>query len=101
MGATISRYRPELAAQLGTRRSFLRLPEGVRRIIYATKAIEALNSKLRRAVRTRGQFPNDDAALKLFRPQQRRRRMETTAPRDWFEAKTQFAVVFGERFGTQ
>ena len=36
---------------------FFAFPEGVRRIIYTTYAIEALNSKLRRAVRTRGHFP--------------------------------------------
>ena len=40
--------------------------EAVRRIIYTTNAIEALNSKLRRAVRTRGHFPNDEAAMKLL-----------------------------------
>ena len=39
---------------------FFAFPEAVRRIIYTTNAIEALNSKLRRAVRTRGHFPNDD-----------------------------------------
>ena len=37
----------------------------IRRIIYTTNAIEALNSKLRRAVRTRGDFPGDKAAMKL------------------------------------
>ena len=46
--------------------SFFAFPESVRRIIYTTNAIEALNSKLRRAVRTRGHFPNDDAAMKLL-----------------------------------
>ena len=45
---------------------FFAFPEAVRRIIYTTNAIEALNSKLRRAVRTRGHFPNDDAAMKLL-----------------------------------
>ena len=45
---------------------FFAYPESVRRIIYTTNAIEALNSKLRRAVRTRGHFPNDDAAMKLL-----------------------------------
>ena len=55
-------------------------PESVRRIIYTTNAIEALNSKLRRAVRTRGHFPSDDAAMKLlYRPEPRGRGMETTA----------------------
>lgn len=45
---------------------FFAYPESVRRIIYTTNAIEALNSKLRRAIRTRGHFPNDDAAMKLL-----------------------------------
>jgi putative transposase len=45
---------------------FFAFPEGVRRIIYTTTAIEALNSKIRRAVRTRGHFPGDDAATKLL-----------------------------------
>ena len=35
-------------------------------MVYTTNAIEALNSKLRRAVRTRGHFPADDAAMKLL-----------------------------------
>ncbi len=46
---------------------FLAFPAGVRRIICATNAVEASNAKLRRAaVRTRGHFPSDDAALKLL-----------------------------------
>jgi putative transposase len=36
---------------------FFAFPEAVRKIIYTTNAIEALNSKLRRAVRSRGHFP--------------------------------------------
>src|SRR5277367_296054 len=43
---------------------FFAFPEAVRGIIYTTNAIEALNAKLRRAVRTRGHFPIDDAATK-------------------------------------
>lgn len=45
---------------------FFAYPESVRRIIYTTNAIEALNAKLRRAIRARGHFPNDDAAMKLL-----------------------------------
>lgn len=41
---------------------FFAFPDEVRRIVYKTYAIEALNSKLRRAVRARGHFPSDDAA---------------------------------------
>lgn len=45
---------------------FLDYPPEVRRLIYTTNAVEALNSKIRRAVRTRGHFPSDEAAAKLI-----------------------------------
>ena len=78
---------------------FFAFPEGVRRIIYTTNAIEALNSKLRRAVRTRGHFPGDDAAMKLLYLVLNKAADEwKRPPREWSEAKTQFAVIFGERF---
>jgi len=78
---------------------FFAFPESVRRIIYTTNAIEALNSKLRRAVRTRGHFPNDDAASKLlYLVLNQTSNGWKSPPREWFEAKTQFAVMFGERF---
>jgi putative transposase len=81
---------------------FFAFPESVRRIIYTTNAIEALNSKLRRAVRTRGHFPNDDAAMKLLYLVLNHAAEEwKRPPREWFEAKVQFAVVFGERFVSQ
>ncbi len=47
---------------------FFAFPESVRRIIYTTNQIEALNSELRRAVQTGGHFPNDDAAEEWKRP---------------------------------
>jgi putative transposase len=78
---------------------FFAFPEGVRRIVYTTNAIEALNSKLRRAVRTRGHFPNDDAAMKLLYLVLNHAAEEwKRPPREWVEARTQFAVIFGERF---
>lgn len=78
---------------------FFAFPEEVRRIIYTTNAIEALNSKLRRAVRARGHFPNDDAATKLLYLILNRSEKEwKMPPREWSMAKAQFAVIFGERF---
>jgi putative transposase len=78
---------------------FLAFPEAVRRIIYTTNSIEALNSKLRRAVRTRGHFPGDDAAMKLLYLVLNHAAQDwKRPPREWFEAKTQFAVIFGDRF---
>src|SRR5271163_4340544 len=78
---------------------FFAFPEAVRRIIYTTNAIESLNAKLRRAVKIRGHFPNDDAATKLlFLVLRQAAREWKMPPREWFEAKTQFAILFGERF---
>ena len=71
----------------------------VRRIIYTTNSIEALNAKLRRAVRARGHFPSDDAATKLlFLVLNKAEKEWTMPPREWAMAKAQFAVIFGERF---
>ncbi len=71
----------------------------MRRILYTTNAIEALNSKLRRAVRARGHFPNDEAALKLlFLVLNRSEKEWKMPPREWAAAKAQMAVMFAERF---
>lgn len=78
---------------------FFAFSAAVRRIIYTTNSIEALNAKLRRAVKIRGHFPNDDAALKLIFLVLRDATAEwKMAPREWTEAKTQFAIQFQERF---
>ncbi|MAW79366.1 MAG: IS256 family transposase [Parvularcula sp.] len=78
---------------------FFAFPAAVRKMIYTTNAIEALNSKLRRAVRTRGHFPSDDAASKLLYLVLNHIQADwNRPPREWFQAKTQFAVLYGERF---
>lgn len=78
---------------------FYAFPGEVRRILYTTNAIEALNSKLRRAVRARGHFPTDEAAVKLLFLVLNRAEKEWTMPaREWCMAKAQFAILFGERF---
>jgi putative transposase len=78
---------------------FFAFPADVRRLIYATNAIEALNAKLRRAVRTRGHFPSDEAALKLlFLVLNLAEREWRMPPGEWAMAKAQFAILFEERF---
>ena len=78
---------------------FYAFPDQVRRIIYTTNAIEAVNAKLRRAVRARGHFPTDDAALKLLFLVLNRVAKEWKMPaREWTAAKAQFAILFEDRF---
>ena len=58
-----------------------------------------MNAKLRRAVRTRGHFPTDDAALKLlFLVLNLAEREWRMPPREWAMAKAQFAILFEDRF---
>ena len=78
---------------------FYAFPGEVRRLVYTTNALEALNATLRRAVRARGHVPTDEAALKLlFLVLNRAEKEWRMPPREWAMAKAQFAVLFGERF---
>ena len=78
---------------------FLDYPPEVRRLIYTTNAIEALNPKIRRAVRTRGHFPSDDAAAKLIYLALNATSQEwKRSVREWHAVKSQFAIMFEDRF---
>ena len=43
---------------------FLRFDTEIRRIVCTTNAIESVNARIRRAVKARGHFPNETAALR-------------------------------------
>jgi putative transposase len=45
---------------------FLSFPPEVRRVIYTTNLIESMNARLRKVTRNRGQFPSEQAALKVL-----------------------------------
>ena len=78
---------------------FFAFPIEVRKIIYTTNAIESLHSRLRKAVRVRGHFPSDEAASKLlFLVLREVSQNWKMASREWNAARTQFAVMFGDRF---
>src|SRR5439155_382949 len=45
---------------------FLALPADLRRAVYNTNSIENLNRQIRKAIKTRGHFPDEQAATKLI-----------------------------------
>jgi transposase-like protein len=45
---------------------FLAFPPDVRRVVYTTNLIESINARLRKVTRNRGQFPSEQAALKVL-----------------------------------
>lgn len=71
----------------------------IRRIVYTTNAIESLNSSVRRAIRNKGHFPNDEAATKLIWLALRYITAEwKNPPTYWHAAKVQLAIQFEDRF---
>ena len=78
---------------------FFAFPPAVRKLIYTTNAIESLHSQLRKIIKTRGHFPNDDAATKLIWLALRNiSANHGRSVREWREAMNQFAILYEERF---
>jgi putative transposase len=77
---------------------FLAYPDYIRKAIYTTNAIESISMSLRKALKTRRSFPNDEAALKLIYLASRNTSKKWTMPiRNWELALNQFAIIFEER----
>lgn len=78
---------------------FFAFPPPIRRVIYTTNAIESINARLRKIIKTRGHFPSDDAATKLIWLALRNITADWgRAAKDWKEAMNQFAILYDERF---
>lgn len=78
---------------------FFAFPPDIRRVIYTTNAIESVNAQLRKIIKTRGQFPTDEAALKLLWLAIRNITIKWgSATHFWKAAMQQFAILYEERF---
>lgn len=78
---------------------FFAFPPAVRRVIYTTNAIESVNARLRKIVKTRGHFPTDEAATKLLWLALRNITADwSRAAHDWKAAMNQFAILYEDRF---
>ena len=87
---------------------FFAFSPAIRRVIYApkevplgdtTNAIESINARLRKIIKTRGHFPSDDAASKLIWLALRNITADWgRVAKDWKEAMNQFAILYAERF---
>jgi transposase-like protein len=78
---------------------FFAFPPAVRRVIYTTNAIESINARLRKIIKSRGHFPSDEAATKLIWLALRNITADWgRAAHNWKEAMNQFAILYEERF---
>jgi transposase-like protein len=84
---------------------FLAFPPDVRRVIYTTNLIESMNARLRKVTRNRGQFPTEQAALKVLYLAVRnldeyRGRTVGTRSSGWKKALQAFTIYFEGRIPT-
>ena len=80
---------------------FFAYPNEIRRIIYTTNAIESLNGTVRKVIKNRESFPNDQAATKLIYLALKNISKKWTMPvQNWKPALNQFAIVFENRMIT-
>ena len=78
--------------------TFLKFPAEIRKVIYTTNAIEAVNRSLRKISKNRGVFPHQEALLKLYYLALERAAKKWTMPiHNWSEALNRFAIEFGDR----
>jgi putative transposase len=80
---------------------FFQFPPEIRKIVYTTNAIESLNMSLRKAIKTRGAFPSEEAALKVMYLALRNLARKWDIVQGWKAALNRFAIVWEARLPPQ
>ena len=73
-------------------------PPEIRKIIYTTNAVESLHMTLRKVIKTRGSFPNEESAMKLLYLALRNISNKWGPLPNWKEALNRFALLWEARF---
>ena len=76
---------------------FFAFPQDIRKVIYTTNAVESLHMVLRKIIKTRGSFPNEEAALRLLYLALRNHSKKWNAVQGWREALNRFQILYPER----
>jgi putative transposase len=77
---------------------FFAYPAEIRKVIYTTNAVESLHMSLRKIIKMRGSFPNDEAALKLLYLALRNAAKKWTMPiQNWNAALNRFSILWPNR----
>jgi putative transposase len=77
---------------------FLALPDELRRAVYTTNTIEGLHRQIRKAIKTRGHFPDEQAATKLIYLAIMRADAKWQKNRTWTAPRAALKIHFGDRF---
>jgi len=76
---------------------FLALPEELRRVVYTTNTIEAMHRQIRKAIKTRGHFPDEQAATKLIYLAIERAQTKWRSVRAWTAGLAALKIHFEDR----
>ena len=76
---------------------FMALPADLRRAVYTTNSIENLNRQIRKAIKTRGHFPDEQAATKLIYLAIIRSERKWLKAYNWTGALRGLKIHFGDR----
>jgi len=76
---------------------FLSLPEDLRRVVYTTNTIEAMHRQIRKAIKTRGHFPDEQAATKLIYLAIERAETKWRSVRAWTAGLAALKIHFEDR----
>jgi putative transposase len=77
---------------------FLSLPEELRKAVYTTKTIEGLHRQIRKAIKTRGHFPDQQAATKLIYLAIIKADAKWQRNRTWSGPRAALKIHFGDRY---
>jgi transposase-like protein len=77
---------------------FLSLPEELRRAVYTTNTIEGLHRQIRKAIKTRGHFPDQQAATKLIYLAIIKANTKWQRNRTWSAPRAALKIHFGDRY---
>jgi putative transposase len=76
---------------------FFVFAEEVRRVVYTTNAVESLHMSMRKIIKNRGSFPNEEAAMKLLYLALKNVAKKWETVQNWKSALNRFEILWGDR----
>jgi putative transposase len=76
---------------------FFAFPEEMRRVVYTTNGVESLHMSMRKIIKNRGSFPNEEAAMKLLYLALKNVVKKWETVQNWKSALNRFEILWGDR----
>jgi putative transposase len=100
VGPDTPHHQPGVAPELGAHHPVFAFSHEIRKVIYTTNAVESLNMSLRKIIKTRRSFHNEEAARRLLYLALRNHSKKWTFVQSWREALNRFQILWPQRMPT-